>query len=342
MAPESVSNNGWETSTEARGHPLAEHLTVTRADHSQLSHNRLIGYCAQIIEDLSGPHCLAHYERGFRDFTVDVLNDSRLAVKVEESGAREVYARSFRQFILGVERFDRALNSLQSGELMRTVLETADGAIQCGRIRPGQYVVGTVAGVEDVDVMDERLARLVSRIRTELYHLPDEDPGGFRQLPGGAAGGGTCTSRKGPAMPGDRAVEDVRTVFESHLDPADLHYAALYRNWEFALSSDVLDSDHLGYWTYGVSANLRRDLYESVSQELRSELAQLGRAVRKLCGPPPRRLVLDVQAGALYVYFLGGEGDFLLGGTLDQSAVFQAEQRMRKIVGPVRELIQHR
>ncbi|MCG5214859.1 hypothetical protein [Streptosporangium sp. KLBMP 9127] len=340
MAPESVSGNAWETSPEARGHPLAEHLVITRADHSQPpSHNVMIGHCARAFADLSGPHCLAHFERGFRDFTVDVLDDPRVSGRGAGPADREAYARSFRQFILGTERSGRALDALQSGELMRTVLETPDGAVHCGRVRPGQYVVGSVTGVESVDVMDERISFLVSDLRVKVYRLSDQDPGGYHQVVAVGGGDRVYSHRKG-AAPRDVRLELLRALFESHLSLDDLHYVALYQGWRFAGSTDLFDSENLGPWFYGISANRRRDLYEGISQYLRAELAQLGRAVQRLIGGPPRRLVLDVEAGAVYLHFLGGDGDFLLGVTLDQSAVFTAEQRLRKIVGSVRELLQ--
>ncbi|MEU0520617.1 hypothetical protein [Streptosporangium sp. NPDC006007] len=339
MTADGYSREFWERSPEAREHPLADHLTVTRAAHTELpGYNVLIKACANILVDTSGPHVVAHFEGGYHDFTVDILNEPRcptLVAAETPEGVREGYERSFRQLILSADRLDRKLAVLQTGELMRTVLETEQGTVYSGRIRPGQYVTGSVAAVPNAQVMDERLSGLVTAVRTQLYGLPDEQPGGSPVRTPAEPSKVTVFSRNGTALNGER-LEMVKAACDGHLHEDDLQYLAAFSGWKFAYSADLFGAERLSNWFNGMSQDQRRDHYERLGPELGPELAQLRRSIRRLVGGELRRFVLDVQAGAVYVHPTGRSGDFLLGVTMNQAAVLNAENRMRDALDMIR------
>lgn len=325
-----VPDEQWEHSPEAADHPLAGLLSVQRAEHCGPSlFNPLIRLCAGAIPDTAGPQSLVRFSRGFHDFTIDLLGEEPDG---RREAVREARRHAFRQFILGVERLDQMLDELDTGALMRTVVQTRSGIVHCGRVRPGEYLVAAAYDVADLELTDRRLCSLVTRIRNELHGLSDEDPGGYsNELLVSLTRNGPISGRPGDVTDGGFP-SDIREVMNAKLSVEDLHYLALYRDWRPVYFCDVFDAPDLEPAFFAMTRDRRRELYEDLVHKARRDVNHLGRSVRDLIGPGPVRIVLDVESGAVYTHVLDLDGDFLVGVTLRQSAVFRAEKRMQKVV----------
>ncbi|GAA1506977.1 hypothetical protein GCM10009677_44390 [Sphaerisporangium rubeum] len=316
----------WEHSPEAADHPLAGLLSVWRAEHCDPSlFDPLIKLCAEAIPDTAGPQSLVRFARGFHDFTIDLLGEKP---EEEREPVRVARRHAFRQVVLGVERLDQMLGELDTGPLMRTVVQTRSGIVHCGRVRPGEYLVAAARDVDDLELTDRRLCTLVTKIRNELHGLSDEDPGGYSDALVSLERSGPISNR-----PGESAFSpDVRQVMDANLSVDDLHYLALYKDWRPVYSCDVFDAPRLKSAFFTMTRHRRRELYDDLVHKARRDINHLGRSVRDVIGAGPIRIVLDVESGAVYTHVLDLDGDFLVGVTLRQSAVFRAEKRMQKVV----------
>jgi hypothetical protein len=277
---------------------------------------------------------IALYTAGFCDFTVDVLDDQVSA------DTRESYKNAGSHITAHMRTFDESLAELSTGEMMRMVLESGEVVVFCGRIRRNQHLVGMVlpaegATPEMVDDADRDFFRLVTLIRKQ-FDLPDEDPGGFHD-PGRPSESppGRAYLRYVGAL--DKRTEQAATICADMLAPDMLHYVAYHRRWRPVFSVDVLDDPDLDNFR-DVDPDLRRDLYEARGRRLRQDTARLAHALRAVTDRDFSRIVFDVQMGALYFHWLR-PGDFVVGVTLWQNRVSDAEWRLREVIDAVRPLL---
>ncbi|MFJ3308796.1 hypothetical protein ACIPSA_38280 [Streptomyces sp. NPDC086549] len=243
--------------------------------------------------------------------------------------------RPGRGLVRWVLRIDHAMQELDTGELMRTLVVTAGGGIQCSRLHSGQYLVGISESGAGCAPMDEAMNRMVSKIRQER-HLTDELPGG---RPGEVIEPFVAESPLLMQVLTRDAEEEhrLRAIWHRHLNPTDLHYAAYYRNWSLVCVGDTFDHQELDDTFGRVTAPARRARYRDLVCRLQNELDTLGSIIEPVTRDPVRRLVLDVVEGAFYMHWLdGAEGEFVVGVTFRQPKVAVAEQRLRKLVKEVR------
>lgn len=315
---------------------------VTLAPHAGEAHRRLLPYCLRAVAATPGLHCVSHYGSGVFDFSVDAFHfdecDGLLAASFEKTV--EDHMDAGRRIVSRIEDFDRSLTALNSGELMRMLVETGSGSAHCGRLRSGEYLVGTTLSAAGTASMDRGMDGLVTGIRKGEFRLGDENPGGDPAT--GPVESGTLSDphdQPGPAL-GELPQAKLFDLWSRHLTPADLHYAALYQGWSLAYAGDVFDHPELSAWFTDISLAGRRSLYQDIAQRLRGDLMRLRRAIQPIADGPIGRLVLDVQAGALYVHWLGSApGDFVLGLTLFQDRVDYAEHRLRGLIAGARAVL---
>ncbi|WP_214411925.1 hypothetical protein [Sphaerisporangium fuscum] len=321
-------------------HPQVAH--VIAAPHVGDAHRTLIDRCRDAVETNPALHYVSHFGSGVFDFSVDVLHFAehldRLRGPVET--AREQHLRACRRLVVRVEEFDASLKALNSGELMRTVVETASGALHCGRLRSGEYLVGATLRAADTAAMDDGMNDLVTTIRTREFRLGDEHPGGDPAAePPEIKSPSQPHVETGPAL-GRAREAALLDLWAGAVNAGDLHYAALYRDWSPAYAGDVFGDPALGVWFTDITVAARRALYRDIAERLRTDLARLRHALRTVLDDTVRRLVLDVQAGALYVHWLGpAPGDFVLGVTLLQDKVATAERRLTALTDAVRSVL---
>ncbi|QFZ22160.1 hypothetical protein [Saccharothrix syringae] len=287
--------------------------------------------CREAILKSPALHYLAHYSNGVFDFGVDVLGDPAPEPGALPGGTRrEELKRLGRHLAFQVTALDRALQEVRTGRLIRTVLHTEEGALFCDSVVPTQQVVGLVldhAGVGPlfghpaVEEADRAVARLATRLRAELS-LGSLNPGGWE------------TADDAEALPAVRATEPHVTAGEGPLTACveavrarDLHLVAHVAGGEVLTMVDCLGDPALAPFFKQVTVDARRRFYHGFTAELGGLATKLNRAVAPVVGGLLARLVLDVEMGAVYYYRIG-TGEYLVGVTIDQARVRDADDRM--------------
>ncbi|GAA4982063.1 hypothetical protein HD597_004021 [Nonomuraea thailandensis] len=317
----------------AEQHPLKDRLTVNRAGHAKApAYSELLRLCLDSMIDISGPHCLMYFNGGFRDFTIDLFDHPEVSDPDAAGTLREKCVRAFRRFILVYERMEWLLDPLRTGGLIRIALRTGTGLIVCGRVRAEEYIVGMSSPVRAPDRVDWRLCELITAIRTGLYELPDENPGGYHGRRSESAQSAEITFRRAPD-----ASPSVQELLKEQLNVNDLHYVALIRDRQPVMEADVFNSSAVSHLFNSITTAHRRTLYGEFAHRGRGDLAHLHRAVRDIIGGPAERVVLDLESGAIYVERLGSSNDLLLGVTLEQSAVESCDGRIARLRGQLKD-----
>lgn len=310
---------------------MSSNPAVIRSPYAQPGHERLIELCQAAAADLPSLDCLAYYDRNLHAFTVDRTGDQ---------AALKGYETAFRQLVGDVRRFDDLLRDLGTGDLMRTVVETAEGAVYCGHVFAEEFLVGATRRPAGADSMDEGVGDLVTRIRQTVYQQADQLPGGDREHRAGPLDQASPARTIAAATLDAELAEPLTGLLRTAVNTGDLHYVALHLDWSFAFSADVFDQPALAHWFKGETApEGRRKQYLDVAARLRADLPELAYSLRLFSEQPVRRIVFDVVAGALYVYPLAPRRGFVLGLTLNQPEVYAAEQRLRPVVRQIEELL---
>ncbi|MFJ4554782.1 hypothetical protein ACIP4Q_01620 [Streptomyces massasporeus] len=244
--------------------------------------------------------------------------------------------RPGRRLVRWVLATNEAMGPLDVGYLMRTLVVTRDGGMQCSRLHAAQYLVGISASEPGCDAMDKTMNRLVGKIRTGRHQV-DELLGGSEE------------EVKEPVVPSGslfmhvltrdlQEAQRLRSTWHRHLNTGDLHYAAYYRDWSLVCSGDTFEHQELEDSFAVVSVAARRAIYRDLVSRLREELTELAGIIAPVTRAPIRRLVLDVVDGAFYMHWVGdGEGDFVVGVTFRQPQVAVAEERLRDLIAEVRD-----
>jgi hypothetical protein len=306
-----------------------------------------------------GPHHLAHFSGSVFDFDVDVLSERA------RSGCR----RTGQQLCVAFWELDQTLQRVRSGALIRTVLHTDRGACYCNSIVPGQCVVAVVFDRLEtapgaplslqrlVRACDMAVAELVNAQRDRLSQ-GSQNPGGFRsyveEVPRPVWGGARkahiqhwpsvaladhYTEAQPAAEPVPAStVAAVEEAFTGAIDPADLHYVALCVQGSTVLSVDCLDDGELGRFFTQITVADRRTFYGEFGHSLEFVAGRLARVAAAAIGSRLLRAVLDVEQGAIYYYRLE-LGKYLVGVTLDQARVLNADDRMARLAVVCRNIL---
>lgn len=321
-----------------RTHTLKEsHWTVKR-------HGVITSLCEEAVAETPSIRSLCHFSNGILDFAVLRLPRSPLSSLVTEAGdERRNEALPGSRLLLCAQDLATVLRPLGTGELMRTVLANTGGGMWGGRARPGEFLAAVTEDPDDVAALNDTMNHLVTRIRTEVHSLPDEMLGGDPAAKPHAAGTRPHTQETeapridfGTAAPPDTGHEErLRDLWRTHVNTTDLHYAGYYRDWTLVCVGDVFDAQELGPRFIDVSVRTRRTAYRDLSRSLRGHLVRLTDALG-LVAPTASghadldRLVLDVQEGAVLVLWPSPRS-FLVGVTLDQRQIDNAEQRLAEL-----------
>jgi|SRR5215470_11357560 len=283
--------------------------------------------CDEII-DASGPQSIVRITSGVTDFAVDAFDE----LPGDSEPLRDACNRTARLVASVISIQDGKLVDARTGQLIRILMHGEHGAVYCFSVVPGQFIVGfTVAptpkGAElsradSVHATDEAISGLVARLRRRMG-LTDQNPGSYYRR------SETRSDRsRPPAVTGRRDRPEFQLI-DAHVDPADLHLAALIAPGD-ELVVDQLAHPQLSRFFGLISVDARRKFYAEYARDLPKIAGQLGRLVRTSVGGSLLRLVLDVEQGAVYWYRLGA-GRFLMGVTLDQEQVEAADNKMSSL-----------
>ncbi|WBB77394.1 hypothetical protein O7606_13935 [Micromonospora sp. WMMD882] len=297
-----------------------------------------------LVDRVSSITHLSWYSTGACDFALDVTNgDDPPGLTAEE---RQIIGRDAVHVMTDLDRYLRAA---RTGDLIRMLLHTERGGLFALSVLREQFLVafggtggdaGTRASRDPaVHTIDAELSRLANRLRETVNQGP-ADYGGWLGPSGPDLRAGLRDSRPTPpppdavaaaevgfqaAVPGTRAATTA-AVCRRYLDVDDLHYAAVCHAGRVEATADILDDPRLARLFDGITPERRRHFYAWLGQRIDSYVRILVRAAHLALGSRVRRLVLDVEQGALYCYPVGRDR-YLLGVTVDQQRMWAADDK---------------
>jgi hypothetical protein len=310
------------------------------APHVGAEYDLWRAHCGDALRATPELHHVAHYSTGIYNFDADVFDLPGVADRLGDRPAtwwRSEIRRTGRQLTFQAEQMNQRLQFLGTGDLIRTVLDGDQGAVICNRVIPGVYLVGCTISAKpvppdraaDVRAADSAMADLVTRLRVELSRSP-QNPGGFRPTWADEAQGGEALNPDDLFIGG--ADPEGARLAGSSLRVRGLHLATLFRAGTPLWTVDILRDPRLGKWHTDLSVSTRRRSYAEIGREMEQIATGFGRASRASLRGPLRRLVLDLEQGAIYFYRTGPV-DYLVGVTLDQSRVADADLAVGVIAG---------
>ncbi|MEU4679279.1 hypothetical protein [Micromonospora sp. NPDC023737] len=294
--------------------------------------------CREVLLRGCGLYHVAHYTSGVLDFALDLLEHSSAPPAVDGADARQrrdVHRRMGAQVVYRAVELDRRLWELQSGALIRMVVQAGENIFFCNSVVGSEHVVSfgavpragdsAVADPTRVSEIDQAGAQLATDLR-RLVRQPSLNPGGWS----------TATRRQADSSPrgaDDEGVPlhvggstDLTGVFAAALRPAGLHYVSHYRAGERAAVADILAHPELApFFNRGVTVADRRARYHRLAGDVSLLALQISRDLRRAVASEVTRLVLDVEMGAIYYYRVSAD-DYVFGVTLDQESVSQADR----------------
>lgn len=321
---------------------------ASRVDNDRFSKARFL--CREAVQNLQGIQHLAYYVNGVCGFTVDVLADT---VRPIDRPASSIESRRSDYKLVGsqlsniVNDLDRTLQKVRTGALIRTVLHASRGVIYCNSVVPNEYIIGSTFDTSALPAsgiplpklvgaknMDVAIAELATALRRQLS-LQSQDPGSWISTKPGdeASSGQRPRLSTGPDVsPYIESSEDdeVDNLFLAAVRPDDLHYLARCHDGEVVFSVDQLGHRRLKSFFTQITVEERRSFYRDFCRQLPVAIWMLGRMVGPAIGARLERVVLDVEQGAIY-YYRVRSGEYLVGVTIDQEQVAQADERIARL-----------
>lgn len=320
------------TETGGRVPDVTRHVGGHLDDRRELT---LLEVCEHAVAGTVGLHHLAYYTDRVLDFALDVLDDERLAPRNTAPSTRPGLLRLGRQLCGEFELLDERLCAAHTGALIRTVLRTDDAEIVCDPVVRAQYVVG-VTYTEDQHYVDESnhvdrsLADLVRELRRHVG-LGSLNPGGYETDadPGPTEDTGPFEPHVAPdSGPVPAPVEQACLAA---LSPHGLHLVAACVDDEIVFLADIFEHPALSLHFAGtVTPRYRRGFYRELGGHLAEIRTRLTRVSARMLRGQLKRLVLDVEQGAVYFFRVNSRMD-LVGVTLNQPRVRQTDLRMAEL-----------
>ncbi|TYB45546.1 hypothetical protein [Actinomadura chibensis] len=305
---------------------MATNIVTDQAGHLDERWRRLIETVRRGMAADDGLRYLAHFTDGIYNFgmgPVPVPDEERDGAQ----GEFERYRRIGRRLNEVAETADSWLRPLDSGELIRLVFASERGAILHFGVRPHEYLVGVARGADRIETADRQLAKISEDVRA-LLALGPKNPGGYQPLPDRLDAPARSELRVVGADESGRAFAELHRRHVSH---TDLHYLATYVGDRLVSEVDAFDDPGVDEFFIGATPDSRRSRYADIVRRVNVLARRLGFQMRALLDGNLTRIVLDVEQGALY-YRVLPDDVVMLGVTLDQRMVWEAEQRMNKVI----------
>lgn len=326
-------------------------LFEDRASHADDRFSMAMSLCRKVVLSMQGVHYLAYYAEGVYDFAIDMLAD--IADHVDQAARsidyrRNDYERIGCQLSNAVKSLDDTLQKVRTGALIRTLLHASRGMICCNSVVLNEYVVGLTFDISALPTSDIPLTELVgakktdiaiSRLTTALRRqlsLQSLNPGSWispkpvSDEAGSDRWSHPSTKQDVPPHIEGAADDEVADLFLTEVDPDDLHYLAHCREGEVTFSVDQLGHPQLGLFFTQITVNERRSFYRDFCCQLPVIIGQFSRMAGSAIGGRLERVVLDVEQGAIYYYRIR-IGEYLVGVTIDQNQVAQADDKMARL-----------
>jgi hypothetical protein len=322
--------------------PAESRNRLSRADHASAAYAADLAECDRAVNDRSGLHFLAHITSGIVDFSVEF--PGAWSRGQQTTGAFE---RAARQLNLAVSQLDSACEPLDSGALIRVVIQGENGALFQVLKVAGQSFFGMTTGgtPETVDHADRQISRLAESAARRMG-AASLLWGGFRsredsgelwrsykvEPPTQSVGPPYVAASNETAVTG--AVTDACLAA---LHPGYLHYVGIFQRGQAAWCADIFDAPALLPFFQRVTPWSRRRGYDRLMRQVNLQIRRFGQLLALVHSDHLVRLVLDVARGAVYVLPLHDD-EYLLGVTLIQSRVDSADRKMRELHETVRSV----
>ncbi|GAB3139399.1 hypothetical protein GCM10027290_08520 [Micromonospora sonneratiae] len=351
--------------TGTTGERPAVRLVEFLGAHFGPAHRVAFEMCRQDLRDGRRLTHLAQYTGGVCDFTLDLTGDPT----GDPASYRplETYQDAGRNIAHDMADLDEELQPVQSGDLIRLVLQADQATIFSFSVLRNRFLVGLVPTppadsgrslapqVPVVRAADVAISELANRLRGSVSQRPTDYGGwlwlGERYLAEGYTS--HLVHQSLPSQPEEPVQsppeepaqspsagpdDDVQRQLERcrrALDVEDLHFVAICRHGTVSLSVDLLDDDRLSPFFGAITVEQRRRFYHGFGTRVEARLRALLRSVYPAIGRRLSRAVFDVEQGALYCYPLG-PGEYLLGVTLDQNRVGLADDKAARLARDLR------
>ncbi|TDD79858.1 hypothetical protein [Actinomadura rubrisoli] len=286
------------------------------------------------------PDHLAKHNDGVYEFALGVLDgpEQDQDPACHSESRQPLYQAAGEQMAFTMGALDARLDDARTGRLIRMVVHAQGAAMYTVAIVPSNYVLGikftcgeAVAGgpplprIGKIRKADQYTCSLSDKLRKQLglgtlnpggWHTEDQwhpPPGDLPRL-----------HRQGPdAAVGDRLA--------AALHPRSLSYLARFRRGGMVAEADLLADPRVAYGrSPNITAEEVRLYYRRLSGGFAEYARQLARAARDAVRGRVLRIVLDVEQGAVYYYRLG-PADYLIGVTIVQESVSQADDTMGEL-----------
>ena len=326
---------------------------VEAAEHVGDEFGDTIAALREAAASVAGLDYLAHYSSGVFNVGLDRLGDPPSPVDAPPGRTRrEELRRLGRSLSLTSSGLDRTLRPARTGGLIRAVLQTERSAEFCNLVVPGEHVVGSVLDlgapperpvaltrVEVVRAADIAMAQLATGLRRRIS-LSSANPGGWETAeitatPGNHDPGGPTVTMHGPL---DQRTERLVEACEGAVHAATLQFVAHCARGKVVFAVDRLGDRSLAGFFTQVTVAARRSFYLDLSHRLYSLANKFNKTTTGVLGGVLRRIVLDVEQGAIYYYRLG-TGDYLVGVTIDQAKVSRADDHMASLAAEARDIL---
>jgi len=322
--------------------PAGSATRIRRADHAGVAFDADIADCRRIVGERGGLHYVAHFTSGIFDFALESPG-----LRAASRDMTESFERLGRHLSLIVAQADTVCEPLDSGPLIRVVVQGGSGALFHLVKVTGQSFFGlTLDGAPGtVDRADEQLGQLgesaahrvgATSLNWGAFHAREDSGELWRTYQTDPSARPGCephtAGRAGLEVPGPVALECCRAL---HAD--DLHYIGIYRDGQLAWHTDMFEDPALASFFQRVTPAVRRRGYARLIEHVHGQHRRLTQLLDVTGSDRLVQLVLDVARGAIFVLPLNDD-DYLVGVTLIQSQVKQADRMITSVREQLRPL----
>jgi hypothetical protein len=289
---------------------------------------------------------LAHLVLYDRDIPKVVLDADAPpgAEKTAVSPQSRAHERAGRQLYYILEELAPDFAELRTGALIRTVLRVPEGAVLYYLVEPGFHLYGATAALDRLNELDSRMAECVNRLRADVRYSPlnygawfgddvwtgkpatEDFPPASTTEPADPSSAYVFGDVTGAA----RIPAGTEEILRAALDVDGLHYVAYYTDPASVCTADLFNHPVLGRYFLSRSPDQRRDKYGRMGRLLPGITRRMNMSLRTVLRGEVLQVVLDVEQGAVYFHTLPG-GRFLVGVTLDQARVTEADHRIVRL-----------
>lgn len=328
-----------------------EQVTRGFASHAGRAHHDRADLFARKMEDFPALPYASHHTHGVLDFEVargpgDAPGTFRI-VEDFEAGAPPC-RRAAQRIGYAVTNLDRRLREARTGDLIRVVVHCSRLAVFCDQVVPGEQVVAVaqlppvpddapLSRIPDVRRADRAVSALVDGIRGLISQEPQNLGGWLTSRPDDPDQERSREGRPGaPRVVRDGSDPRAIDLLEGVLDLDGPHFLALFTDQRLRARVDLLDDERLQAFALYLSAQARRTVWTDLGTRFCDVRRDLTEILTGLEAGTLRRLVLDVERGAVYLYPLDDD-TYLIGATLKQRRVSQTDDTLAGFVSRVTE-----